>query len=246
MVRIDPISALPSLVAIFHDYIIMPFTTEELKEMAGIFASALYGEESLPGQRSPIEAAATISTVRVRLPKFLDFNPELWFAQCEAVFDLSRVTAEKTKFNHCIAGLEPEVLRKVQAFIRNPDDNLPYTKFKEGLLRATVKPVPQRLQEVMDLRLGDRRPSDLLHLMEESWPEADPNNSLVFKQLFLQKLPPCLQPALASSELNLADLALLADSQVASLRNLNLQTTQSPLALSASVCPSSHDSESAI
>lgn len=91
----------------------MPFTTEELKEMAGVFASALYGEEGRPGPIGPTgsargvadESLEAVNAVRVRLPKFLDFSPGLWFAQCEAVFELSRITTEKTKFNHCVACL---------------------------------------------------------------------------------------------------------------------------------------------
>lgn len=202
----------------------MPFTTEELTEMAGIFKSAILGEHGAAATNQPaVDAVSAVNAVAVRLPKFLDFNPELWFAQCEAVFELSRVTSEKTKFNHCISKLEPEVLRKVQSFIREPDENLPYTTFKTGLLKATLKPVPQRVQDVMDLRLGERRPTDLLHLMQESWPENNSNTSPVFRQLFIQKLPAPLQPALSSASCNLMDLALLADSQVASLRNLSLQ-----------------------
>jgi hypothetical protein len=155
----------------------MPFSTEELREMAGVFASALYGSDGNPGPTTGASAngysQAATNAVSARLPRFLDFNPELWFAQCEAVFELSRITAERTKFNHCVSCLEPEVLRKVQAVIRAPDPDAPYSSFKEALLRATTKSLPQRVQEVMDLRLGDRRPSDLLHLMEESWPEGE-------------------------------------------------------------------------
>ncbi|TRY80769.1 hypothetical protein TCAL_15462 [Tigriopus californicus] len=64
----------------------------------------------------------------------LDINPELWFAQCEAAFELSNVTSEKTKFNHCLAVLEPDVLRKVQSCIRSPDPTNPYEFFKTSLL----------------------------------------------------------------------------------------------------------------
>eukprot|EP00094_Tigriopus_californicus_P008803 TCALIF_08484-PA protein Name:"Protein of unknown function" AED:0.24 eAED:0.29 QI:0/-1/0/1/-1/1/1/0/295 len=198
--------------------------------MAGVFASALYGSDGNPGPTTGASAngysQAATNAVSARLPRFLDFNPELWFAQCEAVFELSRITAERTKFNHCVSCLEPEVLRKVQAVIRAPDPDAPYSSFKEALLRATTKSLPQRVQEVMDLRLGDRRPSDLLHLMEESWPEGEADGSPVFRQLFLQKLPPSLQPALASCVESLTDLALLADTQVATLRNLGLQSGQ--------------------
>ncbi|TRY67507.1 hypothetical protein TCAL_16952 [Tigriopus californicus] len=151
--------------------------------MAGVFASALYGSDGNPGPTTGASAngysQAATNAVSARLPRFLDFNPELWFAQCEAVFELSRITAERTKFNHCVSCLEPEVLRKVQAVIRAPDPDAPYSSFKEALLRATTKSLPQRVQEVMDLRLGDRRPSDLLHLMEESWPEGEADGSPV-------------------------------------------------------------------
>lgn len=130
----------------------------------------------------------------------------------------------------------------MQSFIRNPDANLPYTTFKEGLLRATNKTLPQRVQEVMDVRLGDRRPSDLLHVMQESWPESDPEDSLVFRQLFIQKLPPSLQPGLSSYVGTLTDLALLSDTQVAALRNLGLQSSQTDGALAIGAIRSTGDS----
>ncbi|TRY80575.1 hypothetical protein TCAL_15461, partial [Tigriopus californicus] len=143
----------------------------------------------------------------------LDINPELWFAQCEAAFELSNVTSEKTKFNHCLAVLEPDVLRKVQSCIHSPDPTNPYEYFKTSLLRATTKPVPQRVQDVMDMRLGDRRPLA----------EDNPDESAVFRQLFLQKLPASLQPGLSSVPGLMDDMALLADTQVATLRNLGAQ-----------------------
>ncbi|TRY75050.1 hypothetical protein TCAL_16808 [Tigriopus californicus] len=208
----------------------MAFNTEEMAAMADVFAAAFRQDSNMvPGG---------VSTVAVRLPQFLDFNPELWFAQCEAAFELSRVTSKKTKFNHCLAVLEPDVLQKVQSCIRSPDPTNPYEYFKTSLLRATTKPVPQRVQDVMGMRLGDRRPSEPLHIMLEAWPEDNPDESAVSRQLFLQKLPASLQLGLSAVPGLIDDLALLADTQVATLRNLGAQAGHlaSAVSLLCSAC----------
>ena len=67
-------------------------------------------EERAEGVEPTVEAAgAAVATVSVKLPPFWPSDPEVWFAQVEAYFTTRRITAQRTRFDHIIASLSPEV-----------------------------------------------------------------------------------------------------------------------------------------
>ena len=47
-----------------------------------------------------------INRVAVRIPRFWPYDPEMWFAQVENQFALSRITTAETKFNYIAGNLE--------------------------------------------------------------------------------------------------------------------------------------------
>jgi hypothetical protein len=55
-------------------------------------------------------AAVTLAAVSIKLPTFWADNPEDWFRQAEAQFDLSNVTTQRTKFHHVLVVLPKEVI----------------------------------------------------------------------------------------------------------------------------------------
>lgn len=175
-----------------------------------------------PDGHSPIDGlptTAAIHHVGIKLPKFMAFDPELWFLQCDSAFATARITAEATRYHHAVSVLEPEIIRKVRAYIKNPQINSEYSSFKTALLKATLKPQPERVQELVTCVLGDSRPSDLLATMQTIWPDDNSTPSNFLRELFLRKLPAPLQPGLASAtSLSLLELAERADTEVASFR----------------------------
>jgi len=44
-----------------------------------------------------------VDKVSVKLPPFWAENPETWFVQVEAQFEIANITAEQTKFNYLAA-----------------------------------------------------------------------------------------------------------------------------------------------
>lgn len=105
-----------------------------------------------PGQSSTIANA-----VSLKLPEFWPSDPELSFAQAEALFQAQHIIQEKTKFNHVI-----RILTAQYAFVR-------------GTLHATINRITkcacpskweqlqQQLLNVEDLSI--RNPSQLLQHM---------------------------------------------------------------------------------
>ena len=50
-----------------------------------------------------------VSAVSVKLPPFWLADPAIWFLQVEAQFTLKGIVQQRTKFDHVIAVLAPEV-----------------------------------------------------------------------------------------------------------------------------------------
>lgn len=69
---------------------------------------------------SPGDDGINISRVLIKFPPFWKPNPALWFAQLEAQFEMTNITADSTKFNYVIASVESDVLNSVSDLILTP------------------------------------------------------------------------------------------------------------------------------
>ena len=48
----------------------------------------------------------------VKIPNFIATDPQLWFSMVELIFELAApkpITESKTKYNHCVASLPPDI-----------------------------------------------------------------------------------------------------------------------------------------
>ena len=80
----------------------------------------------------PDETAATANAVSLKLPDFWPSDPEVWFAQAEALFEAQNITQEKTKFAHVVHVLPAQYASEVRDIILRPPKE-PYTAIKTEL-----------------------------------------------------------------------------------------------------------------
>ena len=167
------------------------------------------------GSGPPPTTTIAAATVSVKLPPFWLSDPEIWFAQVEATFTTRRITSEKTRFDYVIASLSPEVATEIRDLILKPPETTPYKVLKEQLIRCTAASEQRRLQQLFNAEeLGDRKPTQLLRRIQQLLGDrASVSDSTFLRELFLQRLPPCVRMVLASTKASttLEEIAELAD-----------------------------------
>ncbi|KAJ3661983.1 hypothetical protein Zmor_006353 [Zophobas morio] len=168
-------------------------------------------------QSSEIAESQQVNAAVGSLPPFWNHKPELWFAIIEAKFDLANVTAEKTKYNHTLGALPPEIASEVADIITalKPEEPQPYSKLRRGILARLTLTESQKVQQLLSgLELGSRKPSQLYRQMITLVGEGSNKsvNEQVLRELFMQQMPQIIKPVLISlGDINLGKLAEVAD-----------------------------------
>ena len=185
--------------------------------------------------RAPTAAAPALSTVSLKLPPFWPSDPEVWFLQVEAQFSTRCVTAQKTRFDYIVSSLSPEIATEVRDILLKPPTDEPYDTLKTELIKRTAASEQRKLQQLIGgEELGDRKPTQLLHCMQQllgaKLSTADANSFL--RELFLQRLPANVRMVLASADpaTEVGKLAEMADKvmEVAAPTIGQVETQQSP------------------
>lgn len=153
-----------------------------------------------------------INVVSVKLPPYWSNNPKIWFKQIESCFTTKNIRSSLSKFHHVIASLPPNVASEVMDVISFPPEHNPYETLKSELIERTSISESSLLKSVLlDEELGDRRPSQLLRLMQQGLGEKHVDE-IVIKELWLSKLPLDTRRALVNSyELPLNQISKIAD-----------------------------------
>jgi len=134
----------------------------------------------------------------------------------ESTFNRNSVTDSRLKFDLTLSALSDEILEQVGGVLRSVGQlRDPYRALKDKLTSTFA---PHKLDQVNSLifgpELGGRRPSQLMETMLAQLPEGEMEDSLLFKGLFINRLPADLREQVSVFfELETSrNLAKLADS----------------------------------
>ncbi|BHF74017.1 hypothetical protein SprV_0401710100 [Sparganum proliferum] len=121
----------------------------------------------------------------------------LWLRTVESRFVLRQITREDTKFHYVVTALPMDIATDLREIIDCPAKEAPYTALKEALISRISLSTQKRLQRLISEEdLGDRKPTQLLSCLEQL-ADGQKLDATMFKQLFLQRLPPSVQAILA-------------------------------------------------
>ncbi|CAH8459970.1 unnamed protein product [Heterobilharzia americana] len=152
----------------------------------------------------------SVGAINLPMPCFKFNDPQLWFVRLEHFFMANHITSQNTKFGYTSSVLPEEVAEQVRETLLKPHPDTPYDVLKQEVLKATSlsdqKAVDQLLSSIC---LGDRTPSQLKRHMQSLLKDRNVDNRL-FYQLWLRRLPSCIQQILAVGDADI-DIDRLAD-----------------------------------
>ncbi|KAH6938119.1 hypothetical protein HPB50_007038 [Hyalomma asiaticum] len=128
-----------------------------------------------------------VAAPQLCLPTFWHNNPQLWFAQVIATFDLHHLTSAIFWFRHLLCNLSPEVAQEVADVSAAPLNDALYQRLKRSILDCTTTSESACLRLLLTSEeLGDRRLSQLLDSMRQLLRSSDvDSNGALFRELFL-------------------------------------------------------------
>ena len=146
----------------------------------------------------PAAPAPVPARFDVKIPTYLDHNPDGWFTFIEARFRASGIFDEAVRFDVAASNLTEAAIDLTIDLLKNMPVARPYGILKERLL---VEHQPTSFQRARSLRsapdMGDRTPSQLLVALLKLCPDGE-ENTVFFKEAFLHRL-------LESLEMHLGD-----------------------------------------
>ncbi|XP_072400376.1 uncharacterized protein [Diabrotica undecimpunctata] len=111
-----------------------------------------------------------IARVDIKAPEFWRTEPELWFLRLEAQF------------------LNREVLIEVADIVKNPTAGNAYIQLQARLLDRYGTSSDEKIHKLMELTLGNLKPTQLLYRMQVL--AMDSISTEVLKNFWLDRLPP--------------------------------------------------------
>lgn len=159
--------------------------------------------------------------VKVQLPPFWSYEPELWFLQVEAQFKIFQIKSSHAKANHIVAALSQETLKAVSDLLPTND----YETLKTSILQRCSLSNSEKIRKLLTNQGHDeKRPSQLLRDLKT----LAGNNVAdeILKEIWMQRLPSHIQTVLQVSSENLDKLGILADN-IASIVQPEILATSS-------------------
>lgn len=146
-----------------------------------------------------------VNAVALQLPTFWTAQPEVWFAQTEAQFNLKNITTDATKYFYVVAALDQEAAGRLLGTLRTPPEANKYDTLKQQLLKAYGLTRRDRAAKLLDMAgLGDRKPSVLLAEMRSL--SDGHTDCMLFEEIFLRQMPTDIRLQLAQQDFTDLDL----------------------------------------
>ena len=193
-------------------------------------------DSSSPSPAAP-SLRADISAISLKIPPFWPSDQEVWFAQVEATFTTRGISMQKTKFDHVIASLSPEVAVEIGDLILKPQTDHPFNVLRRELIRRTAKSEQHKLQQLFTAeQLGDHKPTH-----SGGWNHFGRPCHL-YRQCILKGAVPSEAPipvrmvlAYADDSVSLAQLAQLADKILELAVPSSVASVETPSSLASDV-----------
>ena len=153
--------------------------------------SAILEAAGVSSDATPVTGPRTmeVSAVSLKLPALWPDNPEKWFLHCEGKFRIHRIVSQQTMFDHCIHAMSAEQSDVVIDLMLKGPTNNSYEELKATYLQRRTPTTAERVQRLRALGpLGDRRPSDLLRLIERILGRSIQGDDIATEE-FLMRLP---------------------------------------------------------
>ena len=126
--------------------------------------------------------------VTLKLPPFWTTQPRSWFTQAEAQFIIRGIVNDDTKYYYILASLDQDTAARLLDLLENPPAEGKYQAIKAILLDTFGLSELERASQLLHIHpLGAAKPSELMNEMLALLVNHPP--CLLFKQLFLQRLP---------------------------------------------------------
>lgn len=183
---------------------------------------------------------AQLTPACVRLPPFIESDPELWFALVDRLFAAQPGLDDAAKFTNTIIALGPRHIGEVRDLCMRTQEEHDYTTLKAQILKRFGESQTARTKRLLEREeIGDRRPSQFLRHLRSLAGAAVPDATL--RTLWLGRLPQSMQNILVvQHDATLDRLAELADIIA---ENISLHNSTSAAVMTTNLTPSSDLSE---
>jgi hypothetical protein len=141
------------------------------------------------------------NAVALKLPIFWTSQPQVWFAQAEAQFQIRGITADETKYYYVISALDQDTATRLLDLINNPPRADKYGELKDRLVSTFSPSKRECASRLLHMRpLGDSKPSALMDEMLALLGDHPP--CFLFEQLFLERLPEDIRAQLVDATID--------------------------------------------
>ena len=196
------------------------------------------------GTHQPVNISAVKIT---KLPEFTTGEPEMWFDQVDALFDVNGITTDKSRFQHVFAYGSAAILPYVHAVNKDVTplgaNETKYGRLRKRVIQGFAESEEARLRNLFSSDSGfSGRPTQLLmHLKMRA---GENFSEKAIKSIFLDKMPGNVRSILVSLDgQNLEKLAETAD-KIVEISPNNSAVTINKVSTSHSVRISNNDDES--
>lgn len=184
---------------------------QEVNNGADVNAAEQPKTPALNNNNAEASTAITRKMAAPKLPPFLREEPDTWFTVAEALFASHEITDDLAMYNATLPQLGGEVLLEISDILKTPPTTGKFTNLKKKLIERYAESSEKQLSRLFnDLKLDDRKPSQLLRHMRNLAKENINEEALKVKWLAL--LPLRVQEVLlVATATTLDDLAKMAD-----------------------------------